>query len=220
MTAGLTVAEARPAAEGVRCLAALAGDAMGHRRIERALAGETGITILAAGLNQVVRPDVVVLACDPSTRYGVAEIRRLVQQLSPTSLVVVAPASTGQAVRRALAAGACGLVYDTEIEAALAPVVRAAVLGYLSIPRASQRCLERPELSGRERQVLHGAVLGRSNAEIAQELFLAESTVKSHLSAVFRKLGVHSRSEAAALVLDPEETLAPLVFGPQDGARV
>jgi DNA-binding NarL/FixJ family response regulator len=193
MTGGLTAAEPRPQVEGGRCLAALAGDAVGHRRIA---------------------------PCDPSTRYGVAEIRRVVEQMSPPALVVVCPASNGQAVRRALAAGASGLVYDTDIEAALAPVVHAAVVGYLSIPRASQRCLERPELSGRERQVLQGAVLGRTNAEIAQALFLAESTVKSHLSAVFRKLGVHSRGEAAALVLDPEETLQPLVFGPRDGAGV
>jgi DNA-binding NarL/FixJ family response regulator len=44
--------------------------------------------------------------------------------------------------------------------------------------------------------------MGMTNAEIAAKLFLAESTVKSHLSSAFAKLGVASRSEAAAVILD------------------
>jgi DNA-binding NarL/FixJ family response regulator len=43
-----------------------------------------------------------------------------------------------------------------------------------------------------------------TNSQIASELFLAESTVKSHLSSAFAKLGVSSRSEAVAVILDPE----------------
>ena len=45
---------------------------------------------------------------------------------------------------------------------------------------------------------------GLTNAQIAGKLFLAESTVKSHLSSSFTKLGVSSRYEAATLILDPE----------------
>ena len=47
-------------------------------------------------------------------------------------------------------------------------------------------------------------VTGLTNSQIADELFLAVSTVKSHLSSAFSKLGVSSRSEAAAVILDPE----------------
>ena len=47
-------------------------------------------------------------------------------------------------------------------------------------------------------------VAGLTNPQIAAELFLAESTVKSHLSSGFGKLGVSSRSEAVAVILDPE----------------
>jgi predicted transcriptional regulator len=59
-------------------------------------------------------------------------------------------------------------------------------------------------------------VAGCTNRQIARELYVAESTVKTHLSSALRKLDVRSRAEAAALILDPEEgqglailTLAP-----------
>jgi ATP/maltotriose-dependent transcriptional regulator MalT len=54
-----------------------------------------------------------------------------------------------------------------------------------------------------EKQNLGQMVLGMSNAEIVTKLFLAESTVKSHLSSAFTKLGVTSRNEAADLILNP-----------------
>jgi DNA-binding CsgD family transcriptional regulator len=68
-------------------------------------------------------------------------------------------------------------------------------------------------LSQRERQTLALAIGGLTNAEIATRLFVAPSTVKTHLSAAFQKLGVGSRAEAAALVHDPEEGLTELILG-------
>ena len=67
--------------------------------------------------------------------------------------------------------------------------------------------VERPVFSFREKQVLELVARGFTNGEIAMQLFLAESTVKSHLSSSFRKLGINSRKEAAAIVLDPENGL-------------
>jgi DNA-binding NarL/FixJ family response regulator len=65
----------------------------------------------------------------------------------------------------------------------------------------------------REREVLRLAVTGHTNGEIASTLFLAESTVKSHLSSAYRKLGAGGRSEAASMILDPDEGLADMVLG-------
>ena len=110
-------------------------------------------------------------------------------------------------MRLALAAGADGYVLDDELEQSLPAAVRGVYSGQLSVPRAARSIVARPKLSAREKQVLGMVVLGFSNGEIAAKLFLAESTVKSHLSSVFSKLGVRSRNEATAMILDLDSGL-------------
>jgi DNA-binding NarL/FixJ family response regulator len=146
--------------------------------------------------------DVVVFPCDPREDEQLAEVKRL--RRTSSAIVLLAPAADGRCVRRALRAGALGLVVESKL-AALGPTVRAAALGQISVPGESRAQIEPQPLSYRERQALGMVVMGFSNGEIAARLFLAESTVKSHLSSAFSKLGVRSRAEAAALVLDPAE---------------
>ncbi|MGH2925996.1 MAG: helix-turn-helix domain-containing protein, partial [Solirubrobacterales bacterium] len=103
-----------------------------------------------------------------------------------------------------ISAGADGAVLDRDLDEALATTVAAAAAGQVSFPQALQGASEAaPPLTPREKQVLDRVVKGSTNASIASELGLAESTVKSHLSSAFTKLGVASRAEAAALMLDP-----------------
>jgi two-component system NarL family response regulator len=104
-------------------------------------------------------------------------------------------------VRRALEAGADGVVFEAELESALSLTVRAVIAGQTVVPAAGRMELDRPTLSTREKQVLRLVVSGMSNKSIAGELYLAESTVKCHLSSAFSKLGVRSRNEAADLIL-------------------
>jgi DNA-binding NarL/FixJ family response regulator len=122
-------------------------------------------------------------------------------------LVVVCGAADGRAVRRALDSGIDGLVSANELEAALWPTVAAALAGQIAVPRNLRTFVRKPSLSARERQVLALLVSGFTNSEISARLFLAESTVKSHLSSAYTKLGVRSRSEAVSLLIDPKETL-------------
>jgi len=65
----------------------------------------------------------------------------------------------------------------------------------------------RPPLSHREKQTLALVGLGLTNAEIAHRLYLAESTVKCHLTSIFSKLGVRSRHEAIACAIDQQDGL-------------
>jgi DNA-binding NarL/FixJ family response regulator len=61
--------------------------------------------------------------------------------------------------------------------------------------------------------VLGLVVMGYMNSQIAAQLFLAESTVKSHLSSAFGKLGVRSRNEAVSVILDPARGLGTGILG-------
>jgi DNA-binding NarL/FixJ family response regulator len=107
-------------------------------------------------------------------------------------------------LRRALRAGATGIVFDGDIERALVPTARAVAAGQLTVPLALRQQVAQRPLSYREKEILSCVVRGYTNRQIADKLFIAESTVKTHLSSVFEKLDARSRAEAAALVLDPD----------------
>jgi len=104
-------------------------------------------------------------------------------------------------------AGAAAVVLWEDLDLALAPSIRAVLAGQTCVPRGHWRQIEPPALSSREKQILGLVVMGFTNGQIAQQLFLAESTVKSHLSSAFGKLGVRSRNDAVGLILDPERGL-------------
>jgi DNA-binding NarL/FixJ family response regulator len=152
-------------------------------------------------------PDAVVFACNPYEPASLAAIRRLADALRTTYLVVVSSASDGAGLSQALNAGADGVVFEKDLESTLGPVTQSVLVGQISLPRRFHRCVVKPVFSHREKEVLTMVVQGLGNRQIANRLFLAESTVKSHLSTAFQKLGVRSRKEAAALLMDPEEGL-------------
>jgi DNA-binding NarL/FixJ family response regulator len=151
--------------------------------------------------------DVVLL----THRHGSTDVERRIQRiqrrLSSAAIVVAVSESDEHAVRGLVAAGVDGLVDETELEANLAIVVRSVCAGHISVPARMRYLIEPPALSHREKQVLALAILGRTNGEIAMRLCLGESTVKTHLSSAFRRLGVRSRREAAAAVLNHDERL-------------
>jgi DNA-binding NarL/FixJ family response regulator len=105
-------------------------------------------------------------------------------------------------VRRALEDGAAGVVARGELGTALGPALAAVRAGLTVVPREHAKQVVRPALSHRERQVLALMTEGRTNAEIARALILAESTVKCHVSTAYAKLGVASRREASALATE------------------
>ena len=152
-------------------------------------------------------PGIVTLACDASNPERMAELRRLRKLRRELRIVAVSPALDATGVRRALEAGADGVVFESELEVTLAPSVLAVAAGQAAVPRRVRGGLQKLAFSHRERQALAHVAAGLTNKQIADALFLSESTVKSHLSSAFVKLGVHSRKEAAALVLDPDQGL-------------
>lgn len=134
-----------------------------------------------------------------------------VAELAP--IVIVCPGLRPGELRLALAAGAAGIVLEAEVESALAATVQAALAGQVCVPRRHAQRIEPAALSAREKQILGLVVMGYGNAQIAGQLFLAESTVKGHLSSAFVKLGVKSRNEAVELILDPERGVGFGILG-------
>lgn len=163
-----------------------------------ALVTGTAEELLASG----VRGETVLLSCEMSRLERPIELITLNEFVDEPIVAVLGDVGP-HAVRKALGAGARGVISRATIDRTLVPCLAAVLSGQLCVPGASSGELARPVLSHREKQVLDLASRGLTNSEIGERLFLAESTVKSHLSTGFRKLGVRSRAEAAALVLDP-----------------
>ena len=174
-------------------------EAAGHTVLARSASGEG---LLASCIGNV--PACVVVAADRPDRSTVDIVRLVRSRLEELPAVLVCRRAMVADVRRALELGVDGIVLQEGAEEALGAVVEAVCAGQVSAPNEQRRALRARALTAREKQVLMLVAAGLTNSQIAAELFLAESTVKSHLSSAFGKLGVSSRSEAAAVILDPE----------------
>jgi DNA-binding NarL/FixJ family response regulator len=171
-------------------------DAAGLEVMEEA---EDAVSLAAMLAGQA--PGAIVVA--PGDAPGIpAQIRGLRRRFRKIPIVAVLPTGDAAHCRRAISAGADGAVLDRNLEGALGPTVIAALVGQISFPHGLQGAGEGPPLTARQRQVLGCMAIGLTNAQIADRLGLSESTVKSHLSSAFTKLGVSSRAEAAALIRD------------------
>jgi len=180
-------------------------------RIDTALGKPEGAASLrfldaAADAAELDAPAILILVCDLDRPAGMATLRRVRRELPEPAIVAISAPATATGVRRGLDAGAAAIVFEPMIESTLAVTVSAVDSGQAVVPRELRASVQRPALSHRERQVLTYVCEGLTNAQIAEQLFLSESTVKSHLSSAFAKFGVRSRREAAALFLEFEQS--------------
>jgi DNA-binding CsgD family transcriptional regulator len=157
--------------------------------------------------------EVRIVAEDLLRHVAVSPLRARLGVDRDAPVLVVSPECTPLAARRAIRAGASAVIVASDLEETLAPAVRAVAAGLSALPVPVRNAAYRPALSYREREVLRRATAGETNSEIAEGMFLAQSTVKSHLSSAYRKLGVGGRKEAASLILDPDGGLLDVVFG-------
>ncbi len=167
-------------------------------------------------------PDVVLLDIRMPRVDGLAATKKLMQRENPPNVLILTTFDADEYVLKALASGASGfLLKDTPPEGILAairqvaagehtlsPGVMAAVIeAATSNPALKRRDEARADLAcltERERVVAVAVADGKSNAEIANELYLSVSAVKAHLARVFAKLGLRSRVQIAILVRDAE----------------
>jgi DNA-binding NarL/FixJ family response regulator len=165
-----------------------------------------------AELGDLAGVSVIVISEDEPATECRARVRDAVRRF-PSIPTVVSGRLSSNGIHKVMAAGALGFVYEPELEETLPATIRAVTAGQVVVPRQLSRTAVRPALSHREKQTLALLANGFTNRQIAARLFLAESTVKTHLTSVFGKLGVHSRSEAAELVMDPDQKIGLGVQG-------
>ena len=176
------------------------------------LVGEAADGLQAVELASRLRPDVALMDIRMPRMDGLEALRRLAGPgvADPVNVVVVTTFDLDEYVHAALRNGACGFLLKDSGPALLVEAVRAAASGDALIsPSITVRLLEHltppaparqdlGDLSPRELDVVRLTAQGRTNAEIAAELFISIGTVKTHLSSVQAKLGARNRVEIAA----------------------
>ena len=193
-------AETRPVQ--LRLAAALAGQSVYQLRV---------ISSLRRLIVKGVSDDVAVTYHETLCSADCESFKQVKARFPELLIVAVCESADGRAVRHALDSGTDGLVFADELEATLRPTVAAALAGQIAVPRDLRSFIRKPSLSAKERSVLGLLVMGLTNSEISARLFLAESTVKSHLSSAYTKMGVRSRGEAVSLLLDPKQPLGAAI---------
>jgi two-component system, NarL family, nitrate/nitrite response regulator NarL len=155
--------------------------------------------------------DLVLLDLTMPGLNGIDAIRRFVQEAPGVPVVIVSGHEEPARVRTALSLGAVGYIPKSTPAAVMADALRLVLRGGIYVPPVMLNEVEaaahRPTdesgaaatqpLTDRQVDVLLLLALGKSNKVIARELVLSEKTVKAHVTAVFRALGVVNRTQAA-----------------------
>lgn len=175
------------------------------RVVGEAASGPEAVT-LTVGLD----PDVVLMDLRMPKGGGVAAIAELAARRVRSRILVLTTYDTDADAFPAIEAGATGYLLKDAPRDELFAAVRAAAEGRTVLsPVVASRLLSRvrnPETprspSAREREVLVLVAKGRTNRAIAQELFISEATVKTHLTHIFAKLEATDRAAAVAAAYD------------------
>jgi DNA-binding NarL/FixJ family response regulator len=175
----------------------------GHAAVERA---------------RELRPDVVLMDVRMPVLDGIAATRTVMRERLARNVLVLTTFDEDRVVYDALKAGASGFLLKTAPPAQLVDAVRTVAAGEaLLAPTITRRLVEdfvrrpppgevAPErlqaLTEREREVLALIAAGRSNPEIAAELFLSGATVKTHVNRILSKLDLRDRVQAVVLAYE------------------
>lgn len=172
--------------------------------------GEAGTAASALARIPALRPDVAVLDVRLPDGDGVSVCREIRSRMPEVACLMLTSFGDDEALFDAIMAGAAGYVLKQIRGTDLVGAVRTVAAGRsLLDPEAASRVMARmrdqarqtdplSSLTGQERKILELIGEGMTNRQIGERLFLAEKTVKNYVSALFAKLGMERRTQAAA----------------------
>ena len=173
--------------------------------------GEAGLAREATARIPAIRPDVMILDARLPDGSGIDVCRDVRTVDSSIKGLILTSYEDDEALFAAIMAGAAGYVLKQIRGTDLVDAVRRVAAGQSMLdPAVTQRVLERirsgveqpqelKSLTDQERKILEHIAEGRTNREIAAEMFLAEKTVKNYVSSLLAKLGLERRTQAAVL---------------------
>ncbi len=172
------------------------------------IVGEAGDGAAAVAAAAAKKPDVVLMDLVMPVMDGVEATRRIRADLPDVRVIVLTSFAGEDKVFPALRAGAAGYLLKDVKPAELADTIRAVARGESRLAPDIQKRLvsgiagpggaaDVEALTAREEDVLRCLARGRSNKEIAADLFIAEKTVKTHISSILAKLRLEDRTQAA-----------------------
>ena len=157
---------------------------------------------------QAHRPDVALLDYKLPELDGVAVTHAVVREQLPTRVLIVSAFTDSGVVYRALEIGAAGFVSKEARREQIADAVLACARGENVVPPdiaaglvseiRLRKQIDAPALTPREQEILHLIAAGKSLPQIAKELYLGLTTVKTHVQHLYEKLGVSDRAAAVA----------------------
>jgi two-component system NarL family response regulator len=165
-----------------------------------------GDGLAAIQIFPTVRPDVTLMDLQLPRLGGAETIGKIREQFPEARFLVLTTFDGDEDIYRALQAGARGYLLKGMDPAELIAAVHSVHAGKRHIPAAVAEKLaarmSNEELTSRELEVLGRIAEGRSNREIAADLYISEATVKSHVNSLLAKLGVADRTHAAVVAIE------------------
>ncbi len=192
------------------------------RRPNMAIVGEADSVATAIEEARRTEPDVVVMDVRLPDGSGVEACREIRAMRPETKVLMLTSYADDEAVFASIMAGAVGYLLKQTRGKALADAIEQIMQGEsLLDPAVTQRVLQQVRSSGtaqddelsllseQERKILDLIAEGKTNKEIALEVFLSDKTVKNYVSSILSKLNVRRRSEAAAYIARRGSTTDP-----------
>lgn len=178
--------------------------------------GEAACLDQALSLAQQQRPALILLDLELASGDGITTLIRLREMYFTGKVLVLSAHQEDDFIFRAMQAGAAGYVFKNRVAAQLSEAISTAINSKIYLPaevasgffrkfqadsEASVQTRQKLHLTEREQEVLYWLGQGDSNEKIANRLYVTVATVKAHLTSIFEKLQVTSRTQAIVAAL-------------------